>query len=115
KEGAKAELWWGKEKARVFSPLAARGRAAGDELAMATQTAGRLLPHSRADVFDHNIRASPAGLATNFPGDFLRVVVEHHVGAELLRAAKFFFIPGHSKDASSSLLCDLNCGRAHAA
>src|SRR5260370_18767084 len=101
------------EKTQIDFHLAAGGRPAGDQSSVASQTPSCLLPHGRADVLDHDVRAQSARLAANFLGYFLLVVIEQDVSAELLRAAEFFFGSRDGEDAGAGLLGVLDRGPAH--
>src|SRR5262249_54871532 len=103
------------EKTQVhFGVIAGRG-AASDKPTAGRKTSEAVVPSGRADVFEDHIDAALVGDASDFIANFLRLVVDEVVGADIFGLGELFIGTGSGDDTRAKKLGDLNGGAAYAA
>jgi hypothetical protein len=66
-------------------------------------------------VFEDDVDAAFGGEAADLVFDFLRLVVDEFIGAELFGFGELGFVARSGDDAATEKLCNLNCGGAYPA
>src|SRR5229473_8587611 len=113
--GAEQRKLAAEEESQIDLGVVAGGGAASYQAAAGGETGEAVVPGSRPDVFEHNIDAALTRDAADFIADFLRIVIDEMVGAELFCLLQFLIGAGSGDDARAEEFGNLNGGAADAA
>src|SRR4029077_722863 len=110
--GAEKRKLAAEEEAQVQFRIETGCGTAGNKPAAGREAGKTVIPCGGPDVFEDHVDAALVGDAADFLADFLGLVIDEMVGAELLGFLKFFVAAGSGDDASAEEFGDLYGGRA---